>query len=117
VVTTEERPDVDGAAMSRQADQAWTRYVDMRQQAQRTNSNAPDAPSFTIVVAVPRADITSYHETPWLELRDMAKRQERGLSLIAVTGVERASSGYAWMRDCRSAGMLKGRACLYSQGW
>lgn len=113
----ETRFDVDGAPLSQRAVAAMARYQDMREQSAKLGKDAPDPPALLVVVRVPRKALPSLNETPWADLKAMAKAGERGLSLYAVVGIERAPQDEAWLEDCRSTGMLTGRACLYSQGW
>lgn len=76
-----------------------------------------EAPDVLTVVRVPRVELDRVQHLSWAELKQLAHDGERGLSLYGVVGIERAPVTEAWMEDCPSKGLNKGRCCPYSQGW
>lgn len=87
-------------------------------QAQMTdsakNSKATDR---SPVVQVPRKLLPKYSALSWAEVEAAAARGDDGLGLWFIAGMDRAPKNVAWLRDGARTVTLRGRPCLYSQGW
>lgn len=69
------------------------------------------------VIVVPRKTLPKVEQLPYVDVEARAARGEMGMSLLVISGVDRASGNVAWVREGRYTVSLRDRCCLYSQGW